>query len=390
MKTQSLLDVVEIIGNSVSSFENEKYYLDTGSLKGDVYDINKLEKFSYNSRPSRADLIASKGDVIVARMKGTNKVLMVEDEHNFLFSTGFIVLRVKDKTINRKFLYYYLKSSIFQDQKDKFSTGATQKAINNENFKLINIPTIPLSRQESLIKILDEINSVLRKRQNTIKKLDLLLEATFFNFFGDPVNNSKGFEMKKIGDISESRLGKMRDAKQITGNFLKPYLGNSNVRWFSFDLSELLEMDFTSEEQKKFELKNGDLLLCEGGEIGRCAIWREQQLDCYFQKAIHRIRVNRAIVLPEYLQWVMYFYSKANAFKESRSQATIAHLTGVKLKRLTVPVPDITLQQEFLQVIKSIEKLMDKLNNSEALIQKMLQSALYQSFTEPTEKNYAN
>jgi type I restriction enzyme, S subunit len=78
------------------------------------------------------------------------------------------------------------------------------------------------------------------------------------------------------------------------------YLANVNVRWGQFDLSDLRTMDFSDADRREFDLRDGDVLVCEGGEVGRCAIWKEQIKDIYFQKALHRVRVDRTRMTPEY------------------------------------------------------------------------------------------
>ncbi len=355
MKQVSITQAVKITKKRVKSFDDEKEYLSTGDLNVNV--IKNLEPVTYENRPSRADLIVDIGDLIVARMQSTKKVMLIsEEEKDIIVSTGFLTLESKEGW-NNEFLYFYFNSSNFQDQKDRLCTGATQKAINNAKFKEITIPEISLEDQKKLVKSLRQADKIGENRRKAIDLLDDYLKSVFLEMFGDPVLNEKEWEVKKLGEISESRLGKMRDKQFITGNFLEKYLGNSNVKWFNFDFSNLLEMDFIEEEKEKFSLEFGDLLICEGGEIGRCAIWKNQKCNCFFQKAIHRVRTNKNIVISEYLQWVFWFYSKGNAFKESRSQATIAHLTGVKLKRLPIPIPCINLQTKFAEILQKTERI---------------------------------
>ena len=75
-----------------------------------------------------------------------------------------------------------------------------------------------------------------------------------------------------LGVIADTQLGKMLDAKKNEGEY-HPYLGNDNVQWDGINLSEVKEMRFKDSELLKFALKPGDLLVCEGGDPGRCAIW---------------------------------------------------------------------------------------------------------------------
>ncbi len=98
-----------------------------------------------------------------------------------------------------------------------------------------------------------------------------------------------GWAMTTLGEIAETQLGKMLSAKARTGNGGRPYLRNKNVQWGRIELDDLLHMDFTEAEFEKFRLRPGDLLVCEGGEVGRAALWRGTIADCAFQKALHRV-----------------------------------------------------------------------------------------------------
>lgn len=99
------------------------------------------------------------------------------------------------------------------------------------------------------------------------------------------------WERVKLADVSDSCLGKMLDQRKNKGIY-KPYLANVNVRWGAFDLDNLQEMKFEDDEDERYGIKYGDLIICEGGEPGRCAIWKEQLPNMKIQKALHRLRVN--------------------------------------------------------------------------------------------------
>ena len=163
--------------------------------------------------------------------------------------------------------------------------------------------------------------------------------------------------MKALSEVASSRLGKMLDAKKQTGKYRYPYLANFNVQWFHFDFSTLNQMDFNEDDQVEFSLENGDLMVCEGGEVGRCAIWREEIEHCFFQKAVHRVRCDTTQILPEYLAWWFKFHSSYNGFEDIiGSKSTIAHLPGVKLKALQIPVPNIETQQVFVSFFEQLDK----------------------------------
>jgi type I restriction enzyme S subunit len=187
--------------------------------------------------------------------------------------------------------------------------------------------------------------------------------------FGDIIHNTKQWDTYIFSEVTTSRLGKMLDAKQQTGKNTLPYLANFNVQWFKFELDNLNTMDFSEKDQVEFALEDGDLLVCEGGEIGRCAIWHNEVTPCYFQKALHRIRCNKEIIIPIYLAWWFKYNCDNNGFSEIEgAKATIAHLPGVKLKKLSVVIPPLDLQQQFAAFV-------EQTNKSKVAVQKALDEA---------------
>ncbi|MFO7657210.1 MAG: restriction endonuclease subunit S [Bacteroidales bacterium] len=116
-------------------------------------------------------------------------------------------------------------------------------------------------------------------------------------------------------------------------------------------------MDFDEKDRIEFSLRNGDILMCEGGEIGRCAIWRDELEECYFQKAIHRLRLNKDIALPEYFVYMFWLYTLNGGLNKFMGAATISHLTGEKLKKMKLPIPPIEIQTKFAQIVKKTETL---------------------------------
>ncbi|MDI5895748.1 restriction endonuclease subunit S [Flavobacterium algoritolerans] len=377
MKTVKILETVKIINDTVKKFDGIRCFLSTGDL--DLTEIKSLEDVTYLGKPSRANQNVKKDDIILARMQGTVKVKIIDsDEENIIVSTGFMVLRC-NKDIDNRFIFHYLKSNLFQSKKDKLCSGATQKAINNNKFAEIQIPLPNLPTQQKIAAILDKADELRQYNKQLITKYDALTQSLFLEMFGDPVRNEKGFPLKQLKEFGSSRLGKMLDGKKIIGNNLKPYLRNSNVQWFRFQLDDLLQMDFDEKDKIEFSLLFGDILMCEGGEIGRCAIWKDETADCYFQKAIHRIRLNDKYVLPEYFVYMFKKISDNGGLNEFKSAATISHLTGEKLKKMRLPIPPIKLQNQFAERVQMIEtqkqQAQEALAKSENLFQGLLQRA---------------
>ena len=292
---------------------------------------------------------------------------------------GFKSFVPKADLLDSQYLYYWLKAN--KEYLQDLGVGATFKEISKTVIANVEIPLPPLAEQRRIASILDQADELRQKRQQAIEKLDQLLQATFIDMFGDPVSNPKGWDLRSVGEISESKLGKMLDKKkQSSENDQYKYLRNANVQWFRFDLSDVFEMEFNEKDRKNCELKFGDVLVCEGGEPGRAAIWKNDLENCFFQKALHRVRLDMTQILPEYFVWLFWFYSKNGGFDDHITVATIAHLTGVKMKAMQIPIPPLSLQEDFQQKVNEIEVLKTTLENSSKLFESLFSSLQNQVF----------
>lgn len=268
---------------------------------------------------------------------------------------GWLVLSGDERIVDQDFFYHVLGSDHTYRQFSSIAAGAVVKNLNTTLVKTVMVPLPPLSEQRRIAAILDKADALRAQRRVAIAKLDELLQSVFIEMFGDPVMNPMGWPMVGVGEVTNSRLGKMLDKKTSQGDHMRPYLANMNVQWGRFELGNLREMNFSLEDQEEFSLRSGDILMCEGGEPGRCAIWKAQLGDCYYQKALHRIRCSPDKCVPEYIQWLFWFLAKAGAFRSSIAVATIAHLPGIKLKKLEIPLPSLERQQCFAGIAEKIE-----------------------------------
>ena len=164
----------------------------------------------------------------------------------------------------------------------------------------------------------------------------------------------------KLGEITESCLGKMLDAAKNRGEY-KPYLANLNVRWGCFDTDNLSLMKFEEDEDERYGIKYGDLIICEGGEPGRCAIWKEEIPDMKIQKALHRVRPKKGLVDNFYLFYWFLLAGKRNLIDQYCTGATIKHLPGQKLKEVVVLSRYDSLIENYQKQIKLLEEAAQRL-----------------------------
>lgn len=280
---------------------------------------------------------------------------------------GLAALTPNRAKVSPEYIFWLLKGK--NEELNCKGTGSTFKAIGRNILEETLVPDISLEKQTECSIILEKVYRVILSRKQQLQKLDELVKARFVEMFGDVIRNSKSWEIRVLADIASSRLGKMLDTKQQTGECSYPYLANFNVQWFRFNTENLNQMDFNEEDRIEFELQNGDLLVCEGGEIGRCAVWHNEIQPCFFQKALHRVRCNRQIVHPDYLGWWFKYNCDHDGFATiAGAKATIAHLPGVKLKQLRVAIPPLELQEQFAAFVNQTDK-------SKVVVQKALDEA---------------
>jgi len=174
----------------------------------------------------------------------------------------------------------------------------------------------------------------------------------------------RDWRVVELGDLFDIQQGKALAPEHREGKNPRPFLRTANVLWGSLDLSHLDQMDFTHEETKRFELKQGDLLVCEGGDVGRTAIWDGQVEWCLHQNHVHRLRTTRADVLPEfYMYWMQSAVEFLGIYGGAENRTTIPNLSKGRLSRFFVPLPPLVEQvgiAETLQSIRSAAVATDK------------------------------
>ncbi|MCI0528770.1 MAG: restriction endonuclease subunit S, partial [Nitrospira sp.] len=275
---------------------------------------------------------------------------------------------------------YWLKSQDFMQWQDDQARGINIQNLRASQLKNIQLPLPPLDDQKRIAAILSKADRLRRLRHYTRELSDGYLQSVFLEMFGDPVSNPKAFPVARFGEVCDTRLGKMLDTKQQTGKNKRPYLRNENVQWRRIDISDIHEMDFDEREREILRLRKGDILICEGGEVGRAAIWNDELPECYYQKALHRARPDPKLAVPEFILWLMWCLAKLGGLGDFTSQVTIAHLTGVKLKTIEFPLPPLPLQQKFAQIDQKYEQLSAQQRESERQAEHLFQSLLHRAF----------
>lgn len=321
------------------------------------------------------------GDVLYTAVGSYGNSAVVPSGKTFIFQRHVAHLKPQHELIDSSYLAQMLETPAVRRQADKLARGVAQKTVTLTSLRNFEIPLPALEEQKRIAAILDKAVALRAKRRQAIALLDSLTQSIFLEMFGDPVSNPRGWPLRTMSQLTTSRLGKMLDQKKMQGLTVYPYLANLNVQWNRLILTDLREMGFSEEERQEFALNDGDLLICEGGEIGRCAIWRNELPNCYYQKALHRVRCKTDLCTPEYLLWYFWFKARNGGLQFHTSVATIAHLTGAKLKSLPVPTPPIEMQRKFSSISRMLDARVAKGTTAIQVADHLFASLQHRAFT---------
>lgn len=367
-----------------------------------------ISRKTANERPFKSTKNRfERGNVLYGKLRPyLNKVVVADTDG--VCTTEIIPLDSEPFVINR-YLFHWLKSRDFLNYVNEVSYGVNMPRLGTKDGVAAPFVLAPLAEQKVIANKLDtllaqventkarleRIPKILKRfRQSVLaaavngrlteewrSNLDSYVHASAGDWKWPPIPGT--WNVKLYLDLAESRLGKMLDKAKNSGLPTK-YLGNINVRWFDFKLSEVQEILVSESERAELAIRPGDLLICEGGEPGRCAIWDgriEEQI--VFQKALHRARVSDALI-PEWLALNLKHDADSLTLEQLFTGTTIKHLTGKALKKYPLRVPP---REEQTEIVRRVDQLFahagrieQQVNKALARVNNLTQSILAKAF----------
>ncbi|MFK1953430.1 restriction endonuclease subunit S [Bacteroides fragilis] len=311
-----------------------------------------------------------------------------------IINQALMLIRLYNREIERFYLLYF--DFILKQEAYKESKGTAIKNI--PPFDVLKNFLIPIPPKEEQNRILSEVDkwmsfvnaietnsndlqTIIKQTKNKI--LDLAIHGKLvpqdpndepaikllkrINPDFTPCDNGhsgklpQGWCNCKISDVSISLLGKTLDRGKNTGN-LKKYLCAVNVKWGTFELSTVKEMPIEATELERYSVKFGDLMVCEGGDVGRATIWTYNS-KMYYQNALHRIRFKENISAHYFLYSLMYL-KLIGVIDDVCKGVTIKHLTQNAMNTLKFNLPPIAEQQRIVQKIEELFSILDNIQNA--------------------------
>lgn len=253
--------------------------------------------------------------------------------------------------IDKFFLKYAVTAQL--DNMAKNTHGATMKHIVKKDFDNTPIPVPPLPTQRAIVAELDTLNEILDKKRQQLKELDTLAQSIFYDMFGDPVENEKGWEVSVLKDVSTLLNGRAYKQEELLnqGKYRVLRVGNffTNGDYYFSDL----ELD----EDKYCD--KGDLLFAWSASFG-AFIWSGEKVIYHYH--IWKVLFDEQKLDKRYYQYLLNTMTKS--FMKDVHGIGMVHLTKIGMEQYLIPIPPLTLQQSFAQKIEAIEKQKNLINAS--------------------------
>lgn len=290
-----------------------------------------------------------------------------------LVSPAYVVVK-PHAGVNTTYYSYLFRTAAYMQEVNKFSRGivADRNRLYWESFKQMPSLVPSVVEQEKIVAYLSAQDShiarIIKTKRDLIRLLTeqklrvvshavtrgldaaVSLRPSGIDWLGEvPVH----WEVQRLKNVADVVLGKMltTEAKGSQGEF-KPYLRSTNVQWTAPDVRDVKEMWISRSEMETLRVRKGDLLVSEGGEVGRACIWNEELPECYIQNSVHRVAA-KAAMLPEFLFYQFFVYGKRGRFNAIVNRVSIAHLTREKLVTVPFTVPPVDEQKSICEWISN-------------------------------------
>ena len=379
-------DCIDITGESCRKFDGNKNYISTGAVDVNHIDQSQIESVNYDSKPSRANLMTDDRSILFAKMQGTKKVLLInEDLKENVYSTGFFSVAPKNNNIlNKECLYHLLGSKTFLNQKDKYCSGATQKAITLDGLNKIEINIPKFEEQNQIAKRLDAIKRILDSYDSILKKYDNLIKARFVEMFGDTIDNPKGYLIHQLSEyITSLTSGSRGWAQYCVDNGEEWFITIKNVKNCHISMDNIQPVNAPDNtEAKRTKVQEGDLLISITADLGRTGVVTKEIAEhgAYINQHLSCVRLNRTVLNPLFVAYYMESPAGKEQFIAKNQSAVKAGLNFNSINSLKIMVPPLVEQDRFVDFVQQVDKSKLAVQKSLEKTQQLFDSLMQEYF----------
>ena len=316
-------------------------------------------------------------DVVLLTIVGTigRACILTGDEGPLTLQRSVAALHPSEEILPRFLLHTLIGNRTTLNQE---AHGIAQKGLYLKQLSALRIPVPTIEEQQKIVSELDKINELIRLKKEQLKDYDNLAQSIFYEMFGDPVVNEKGWEVKKLGEVAMIKTGPfgsmLHKEDYITGGI--PLINPMHIQNFK----AVPDKDFSISKEKaaelcNYQLKINDVIFARRGDIGRCAVISDKEAGCLCGTGSLFVRFERKLSSI----YTMYVVRTTSFIKELVSKAkgaTMLNLNSSTMENLRFPIPPLPLQQLFAQRIELIEQQKDEIKSTIADLETLLASRM--------------
>lgn len=357
---------VESVSPAVEFGESEFTYVDISAVDREERSIRSPQVISGIAAPSRARQRLTADDVIVSTVRpNLNTVACVTPEHgDAIGSTGFCVLRANPSKLNARYLLHWISSEHVVRRLVQQATGATYPAVSDKVIKSLPFDPPSPGEQQRIAAILDKADSLRRKRQEALRLADEFLRSVFMDMFGDPFSNTKGWNVRSLGDVC-SKIGSGATPKGGDSAYKDEGIAlirSMNVRDGYFLWKDLARIDDDQAERLSNVVVQADdvLINITGASVARVCRVPIRVIPARVNQHVSILRPTTA-VMPAFLEQLLLTATvKAQLLRVGESGATRQAITKAELENFKIVAPPLAAQKAFCSVQSRVADLVRK------------------------------
>lgn len=342
----------------------------TNVQKGYVADDDP-KFYPKNEEKNISPYLLKEGDLLMSLTGNVGRVGLLP--HNFIpaaLNQRVACLRIINNNVVLPYLFHLFNSNKFENEAITYSNGIAQKNMSTEWLKKYVIPIPPLSTQQSIVSELDSLSKIIADCKETLKDYDALEQSIFYDMFGDPVKNDKGWEVKKLGEVCTFKNGvnfsKNDKGKQYKFVGVSDFLDKKELHARDLD-SVLIEETVSSE----YYLNEGDIVFVRSNGskslVGRNVLVHTEDEIVLFSGFCIRARIHDENMTPLFLLHTLKADSVKCLISNSGRGCNISNLNQKILDSINVIIPSLSLQNQFIGKISAIEQM--KVETKKALLE---------------------
>lgn len=353
--------------------------------ENDIY----LDDFVYVKESKiRDDQIIKKGDIIVCTSSGSKDLVgkAAQAKQDLKMSFGAFCKGIRPKNIFPEYLGNYFKSPIYRKTISKLSAGANINNIKNEHFDNLEIPLPAMEEQKKIAARLDAVSDLLAKQKQLLAEQDTLIQSLFYDMFGDPIKNNKGWKIEKLDSIYKIRSSQRVYQKDLSSSGI-PFLRVSDLEKIITENKIEAELFITDEKYTFLETngqtpKEGDILITTRGTLGDVYIYKKED-RFYFQDGMITWLIRKKDeISPLFFLHLLKTDGYKSLLYKYKGGSAVAYLSIKNISDLSIPIPPLELQEKFAAIVEQIESEKSKIKSAIAETQTLFNALMAEYFEE--------